>query len=211
MRRTLMRAEALTALLVVVLALFAIRAVAQEPAHGPNPSQGRPMMMGMGAGMMGMNHDSRTIAEMSAIHELVVNHDRIKRTVTNLPDGIRTVTESDDPNIAKYIQEHVASMDQRVSAQSDPGLPIESPALRTILRNGDKVRTTIQTTASGAIVTQTSADTDTVMALQKHAAEVSDLVQRGMDAIHEAMMKNGGMHGGMMTGASNGGSTPKPQ
>jgi hypothetical protein len=211
MKRTFMRAEALTGLLLVVLALFAIRAVAQQPGTGPNPSQGRPMMMGMGPGMMGMNHDSQTMAEMSAIHELVVNHDRIKRTVTNLPDGIRTVTESDDPKIAKYIQEHVASMDKRVSARSDPGLPIESPALRMILRNGDKVRTTVETTANGVVVTQTSPDPDTVMALQTHAAEVNDLVQRGMVAIHETMMKNHGMHGGMMTGAPSGGSTSKPQ
>jgi hypothetical protein len=168
------------------------------------------MMMGMGPHMMGLSHDSQMMEEMSAIHELVVNHDRIKRTVANLPDGIRTVTESDDPNVAKYIQQHVASMDQRVRAQSDPGLPIESPALRAILRNGDKVRTTVETTANGAIVTQTSADPDTVRALQEHAAEVSDLVQRGMIAIHEAMMKNAGMHGGMMMGEPNGGWTPKP-
>jgi hypothetical protein len=97
-----------------------------------------------------------------------------------------------------------------VSAQSDPGLPIESPALRTILRNGDKVRTTVETTANGATVTQTSSDNDIVLALQEHAAEVSDLVQRGMIAIHESMMKNAGMHGGRMRGAPNG-STPKPQ
>jgi hypothetical protein len=90
-------------------------------------------------------------------------------------------------------------------------LPIESPALRTILRNGDKVRSTVQTTANGAIVTQTSVDPDTVRALQEHAAEVSDLVQRGMVAIHEAMMRNGGMHGGMMMGVPNGRSSPKPQ
>jgi hypothetical protein len=31
-----------------------------------------------------------------------------------------------------------------------------------------------------------------------------------MIAIHEAMMKNAGMHGGMMMGEPNGGWTPKP-
>lgn len=201
MKRTVMRAETRTGLLVVVLALSAIQATAQHPGHGSNPSQSRPMM-GMGPGMMGMNHDAQTMSEMGAIHELVVNHDRIKRIVTNLPDGIRTVTESDDPKVAKYIQEHVASMNQRVSAQSDPGLPIESPALRAILRNGDKVRTIVETTVKGAIVTQTSPDPDTVRALQEHAAEVSDLVRRGMIAIHEAMTKNAGMHG--MSTAPNG-------
>jgi hypothetical protein len=57
-------------------------------------------MMGMGRGIMGMNHGSATDSEHSDIRDLFFNHDRIKRTVTNLPDGIRTVTESDDPKLA---------------------------------------------------------------------------------------------------------------
>jgi len=182
------------------LSLFVIQAVAQqsEPNTNPNMAQHDNTMMGMGPGMMGMGHDSATMTEMSAIHALVVNHDRIKRSVTNLPDGIRTITESDDPQIAKVIRDHVVSMDQRVSAKSDPGLPIESPALRSILRNGDRVRTTTQTTEKGVVVIQTSTDPETVAALQQHASEVSDLVERGMAAIHSAMMKNGGgMQGGM--------------
>jgi hypothetical protein len=206
------KSQALIALLFfAALSLFVIQAVAQQSEHNPN------MMMGMGSGMMGMSHDSRTMAEMGTIHELIVNHDRIKRSVTNLPDGIRTVTESDEPQIAKLIKEHVASMDQRVSAKSDPGLPIESPALRSILRNGDKVQTTIETTQKGAIVIQTSTDAETVAALQQHASEVSDLVQGGMTALHSAMMKNGrgmmqrGMHGRMMGRAPEGKTAPNPQ
>ena len=179
----------------VALSLFVIRAVAQQTAPGPQAGASPDMMaqhekmMGMGRGMMRMGQDSSTMAEMGVIHELVVNHDRIKRTVTNLPDGIRTVTESDDPQIAKLINDHVASMDQRVSAMSDPGLPMESPALKTILRNGDKVRTRVDTTPKGVIVVQQSTDPETVSALQQHASELSDLVQGGMAAMHSAMMQ----------------------
>jgi hypothetical protein len=185
--------------LFAAFSLLVVQAMAQQSEHDPNPNmaQHENMMMGMGPGMM--DHDSRTMAEMVAIHELVVNHERIKRSVTNLSDGIRTITESDDPQIAKSIKEHVASMDQRVSAKSDPGLPIESPALRSILRNGDKVHTTIQTTEKGVIVVQRSTDPETVAVLQQHASEVSDLVEGGMAVLHSAMMKNGGgmMQGGM--------------
>ncbi len=178
-------------------------ALAQGPMHGgPN---------GMGPGMMmAMGNDPATTAQLGAIHELIVNHDRIKRTVTNLPDGIRTVTESDDPQIAQLIKEHVASMAERVDARSDPGLPIESPALHAILKNGDKVHTTVETTAKGSIVVQTSSDPETVAALQKHAAEVSGLVDGGMEAVHTAMMRNGGMmREGMMQGASRSDITPR--
>jgi len=46
----------------------------------------------------------------SDLHALFSNHDKIKRSVTNLPDGIRTVTESDDPKVIATIQKHVAEM-----------------------------------------------------------------------------------------------------
>ena len=178
-----------------VFTLIATMAAAQQPTTPPRG------MAGMGPAMMG--HDSSTMAEMGAIHQLMVNHDRINRTVTNLTDGIRTVTESDDPQIAKIIKEHVSGMDQHVSAGNDPGLPMESPALHSIFRNADKVHTSIQTTANGVIVVQTSTDSETVAALQKHASEVSDLVKGGTAAMHAAMMQNG-MHGGMMGNAPKG-------
>jgi hypothetical protein len=189
-----------------ILVVFAAGAQPQtEPMQGqteesqPQAAPANPSRMG---GRM-MGHDSSMMAEMRTIHELMVNHRSINRTVTNLTDGIRTVTESDDPEVAKIIQEHVLSMEQRVRAGNDPGLPMESPALHTIFRNADKVQTSIQTTAKGVVVVQTSTDPETVAALQKHASEVSDLVNDGMAAMHAAMMKNG-MHGGMMGGMHGG-------
>jgi hypothetical protein len=149
-------------------------------------------MMGMGPGMMGGN---ATMDERSDIHDLFSNHDRIKRTVTNLPDGIRTVTESNDPQVAETIKKHVADMGKRVEEGRDPDLPIESPALHSIFRDRDKIKSTYEVTEKGIVVVQTSTNARAVKALQDHAAEVTDLAQRGMVAAHEAMMKN---HGGMM-------------
>jgi hypothetical protein len=130
---------------------------------------------------------------------LLVNHDRITRTVTNLSNGIRTVTESDDPALAAQIKTHVADMGKRVAAGDDPGLPIESDALHAIFRDKDKIRTSYEPTDKGVAVVQTSDDAKTVAALQEHAAEVTGLVRGGMAALHTAMMKrNGGMMGGHM-------------
>ena len=88
-------------------------------------------------------------------------------------------------------------MGRRVEEGRDPGLPIESPALHSIFRDKDKIKSTYEMTEKGIIVVQTSTDPNAVKALQDHAAEVSDLARRGMVAAHEAMMKNGGgmMHG----------------
>jgi hypothetical protein len=189
-------------------------ALAQSPSHGLGGMHGMEPgmhgqmgsgMMGMGPVMMGMSHGSATLAEHNDIRELFFNHDRIKRTVTNLPDGIRTVTESDDPQIAEVIKKHVTEMGKRVEEGRDPGLPIESPALHSIFRDKDKIKSTYEVTEKGIIVVQTSTDAMVVKALQDHAAEVSNLAQRGMVAAREAMMKNGGgmMHGRMMSGPNN--------
>jgi hypothetical protein len=212
-RRGKLIATTVTLALAITVGTFAFKAFSQERG----PGFGMRFMRGMGHGMMGSGPNSATQAEMDIIHELIVNHDLIKRTVTNLPDGIRTVTESDDSRIASSIKEHVASMGERVNTQRDPGLPIESEALRAIFRNKDKINTTVETTEKGVIVIQTSSDQETVAALQQHASEVSDLVRDGMLAVQTAMMRNGmrhddamhaRMHGGIFRNAPNRGATP---
>ena len=179
-------------------------ALAQSTGHGPGGMHGMgsdmhhgqmgPGMHGQmgpgGMGMMGMGSGSATPTEMDEIHGMLSNHERIKRTVTNLPNGIRTVTESDDPELAVTIASHVAGMGKRVKEGRDPDLPIQSPTLKIIFKNRDKITTTYESTPKGIVVVQTSDDAKTVAALQKHAAEVTDLANRGMVAAHETMMKN---------------------
>ena len=177
-----------------------------QMGQGMRGQTGPDMRGQMGSGMMGMGMmgGNATASERNDLHELFANHDKIKRTVTNLPDGIRTITESDDPQVAATIQKHVAEMGKRVEGGRDPGLPIETPALHAIFQNKDKIKTTYETTDKGVIAVQTSTDATAVKALQDHAAEVTDLAQRGMVAAHEAMMKNGGgMMGRGMRGAMN--------
>lgn len=173
-----------------------------EMNHGMTMGQG--MNMGMRGGnasgaMMGPLHGgTATPAERQDLHTLFFNHAAIKRTVTNLPNGIRTVTESDDPAVAKTIKEHVAGMLKRVAEKRDPGMPIESPSLRAIFANYDKITTQVEQTEKGAIVTQTSDDATAVAVLQKHAGEVSDFADRGMRAAFEALARNGAMPAGAM-------------
>ncbi|HEY5378262.1 MAG TPA: hypothetical protein VIJ78_01845 [Pseudolabrys sp.] len=96
-------------------------ALAQSGEHGPGGMRGMgmgmhgqmgPGMRGqMGPGMMmGMMGGNATASELGDLQEMFSNHDKIKRAVTNLPDGIRTVTESDDPQVAATIKKHVTEM-----------------------------------------------------------------------------------------------------
>lgn len=183
----------MAAAVVASVGIVGAYAIAQ---HGPGFGHG-PMGMrhgaGMGHGMMGMGAATATRTEQQELHDMFTNHDRIQRTVTDLPNGIRTVTESDDPELAKTLIAHVAGMMKRVEEGRDPRLPMQSPMLEVIFRNRDKIKTVTEPTPKGIAVTQTSTDAETIAALKKHAADVSDLVTRGMEAAHETMMQNMGM------------------
>lgn len=156
---------------------------------------------GMGPGMMGhrmggpmaghmANGDAAFPADMQLVHEMLQGHDKIKRSVVNLPNGIRTVTEADDAQVAQSIKAHVASMEKRLN--EGRVFNLFSPTLPVLFENKDNIRTTVEMTGKGAIVTQTSSDPKVVAALQAHAVEVSELAHGGM----AAMMRN--MRGGMM-------------
>jgi len=131
-----------------------------------------------------VQHDEAFAADMHLVRGMLFSHDRIKRTVTNLPNGIKTVTESDDPRVAQAIQTHVASMVQRLSDGKEFNL--FSKTIPVLFDNRDKIKTTVETTTKGSVVTQTSNDAKVVAALQEHATEVDELVREGM----VAMMRN---------------------
>jgi len=140
---------------------------------------------GMGRGMMMHPGDAAFQADMQLVHEMLAGHDKIKRSVENLPDGIRTVTQSEDPQVAQALKAHIASMEQRL--KDGPIFNLFSSTLPVLFENRDKIRTTVEMTQKGAIVTQTSADAGVVAALQAHAGEVDELARDGMAAMMRGM------------------------
>jgi hypothetical protein len=140
------------------------------------------------AGAVGMltRQDEGSSADMGLVHDLVMNHTQIRRTVTNLPDGIKTVTESDDPQVAQTIKAHVASMSQRLKDGRE--FNIFSNTLPVLFENRDKIKSVVEVTEKGSVVTRTSTDAKVVAALQGHAAEVTELAQEGPVAMMRGMM-----------------------
>lgn len=137
-------------------------------------------------GLRGLDASPEESAELAVMFR---NFTRITRTVTNLPNGIRTVTYSQDPELMSVVASHVTGMIQRVEDGRDPKVMIQSPSLNILFERRDRIKTDIDMTDEGIVVVQTSDDPDVVEALQTHAGEVSDMVDRGMEAVHEAMMK----------------------
>jgi len=71
----------------------------------------------------------------------------------------------------------------------DPQVFIQSPTLDILFERRASIATEIEATETGIVVIQTSDDPEVVAALQRHAAEVSDMANRGMMAVHERMMR----------------------
>ncbi len=116
------------------------------------------------------------------------NFTLMDREVINIENGIFTVTTTNDPETYSALVSHVTGMIARVEAQDDPQVIIQSPTLDVFFMRGTEIDTEIEVTDDGIAVTQTSTDPALVSALQRHAAEVSDMVNRGMHAVHERMM-----------------------
>lgn len=207
------------------LGLAVAASFAQPGALGPGMMQGMgpgfgaaahgPMAGGMGGAMGGpmaarmQNADPAFGSDMLLVRDMIHGHEQIKRTVTNLPDGIKTVTESDDPQVAQTIKTHVASMVQRLA--DGRVFNLFSPTLPVLFENKDKIKTQVKTTDKGAIVTQTSSDAAVVAALQAHAVEVSELARDGQAAMmRSAQAAMGMMARGPRFGTSPG-STPPAQ
>lgn len=185
---------------IAVAMVFAVNAAyAQSAGRGPGmmhdhgaAGHGPMMGQGMGPGMMGhgpvgmlTTQDANSAADMGIVMNLVHQNTRIRRRVTNLPDGIRTVTESDDPKIAQDIKAHVASMSGRLDSGKE--FNIFSSTLPVIFEHAKNIKSAVEFTDKGAVVTRTSKDPKVVAALQAHAVEVTELVNEGPVAFHRGL------------------------
>jgi hypothetical protein len=141
------------------------------------------MRMGQGRGRMMMG-DPAHQADMAGFHALLEHRAAITRQVTLRPDGVETLTESTDPEVARLIQTHVAAMLARVEERR----PIHQrdPLFREIFANADRIDATWQTTPNGARVVETSTDPYAVKLIQAHADVVSRFLANG----HAEMMQN---------------------
>lgn len=137
-------------------------------------------------GLRGLDATPEESAELAVMFN---NFPQITRQVTNLPNGISTVTFSEDAELMGVVVSHVVGMINRVEEGRDPQVFIQSPTLDILFDRRDSIVTEIDMTDQGIVVIQTSNDPEVVAALHTHAAEVSDMVDRGMQAVHEAMMQ----------------------
>ena len=117
--------------------------------------------------------------DMQPIHNLLMNHEQIERQVENIPGGIRSVTTSEDPEVAELIRKHVWQMKERV----EQGQPIRmmDPVFREIFQHHQKIHMQVEEVPGGVRVTETSEDPQVVKLIRQHAHRaVTEFVEQGM-------------------------------
>jgi uncharacterized protein len=171
---------------------------------GGCPMHGRGMMGGMqgmgsmhgGGEMQGQsmgNMHGGGMGEMASAHGLLARHDQVRRSVRQLPDGVETLTESDDPEVAALLKQHVPAMYARMKS-GRPVMPMH-PVFAELSRFAGQVEEKVTLTEKGVHVVSTSKDKYVVNLIREHAKLVDGFVARGMAAMHEGRAGRGSAQG----------------
>jgi len=140
--------------------------------------------------MPGLQGKDTTEAEVNDLKNIFKNHKKIKREVGNIENGIKTITESKDEKVRQSIIDHVTMMVTRMQEGKNPEVMIQSPILTKLFDYYQEIDTEIELSDDGIALIQTSKNPKVVELLQKHASEINDMVDRGMQAVHERMMRS---------------------
>jgi hypothetical protein len=147
--------------------------------RGPGMGRG-PGGMGRGHGAMGGMRE-----DMTTLHAMFADLDKIKRTVKNLTNGAEAMTESEDETIAALLQEHVPAMEGRVM-ENNPLPPMTfHPIFVELIKHADDYTLEYKETEKGVKVTYHADDPFVVMLVQEHAQLVSRFIKNGMEEIHK--------------------------
>lgn len=144
------------------------------------------MMMGMDQGMMqgGMMRGGMMgggMEDMRSIRGLLANHQSIERTVEDLPNGVRTVTTSDDPRVVELIRTHVRQMDARF--ERDQPIRNMDPLFRELFARRHEATLEYRDVPGGIEVVHSSSNPEVVRLIRQHARHfVSRAADEGMAA-----------------------------
>jgi len=108
--------------------------------RGPGAQRGRGGQHGgsgqHGGGGRGASDPSMKV-DRTLIHTLLNNRSQIRRKIKLLPNGIETLTETDNPQLRLILVQHVQAMKKRVE-QVRP-IHLRDPLFAALFRNAKKV------------------------------------------------------------------------
>lgn len=154
--------------------------VAGQPAHnGDNnmrsPQFGRRHDGGCG-GRSAAEH-ARHRQDQRVFHHLLDQHAHFSREVEVLPNGIRTTTLADNPELAAQLKAHAHSMHERLQIN----LPLRrwDTLYAELFRHGRALDMHIEELPNGVRVLETSDDPEVVKLIHAHGRAVDAFVAHG--------------------------------
>jgi hypothetical protein len=165
--------------------------------------------LGTGAGLLGLGYVLRSIIDapfshagpgmfggtnsmdMSTYMDMFSRHTEFRRSVEDIPGGVRTTTESDSPDLVAQLQGHVSTMYSHLEQRSE--VMCMSQSLPTLFARASDYQRQISFTPKGIVAVETAGDPDLTLAIRAHAREVTGFVDDGMPAMMNGMMGNGMM------------------
>lgn len=143
-------------------------------------SSARPRGRGRGRGAgRGRGPGPALRADQEVFHFLLDRHAEISRTVKQLDNGVETLTESDQPEIAAKIQEHVIAMHRRT--KTGDGLRYWDPLFAAVFQQHARITMSVEHTDKGVRVRETSEDPAVVALIQAHAEVLAKFVAHGYE------------------------------
>lgn len=128
--------------------------------------------------------DSTHQQDKKVYQYLLSNGSSIQRKVEMREDGVETLTESDRPEVAAKIKEHVHAMHGRI--KDIRPIRMRDPLFAAIFENAEAISMEIYETDRGVRVIETSDHPYVVKLIQEHAKVLSDFVKYG----HSEAQKN---------------------
>ncbi len=121
--------------------------------------------------------------DMETFQFLLRHRDEITRKVTELPDGVETLTESENSEVVDKLRDHVEAMHQRLKT----GRPIHmrDSLFRAVFQHADQIEMKIEETANGLKVRETSEDPYVVKLIQAHAEVLNQFLAKGHEEVHK--------------------------
>lgn len=118
--------------------------------------------------------------DQAVFHRLLELHEEIDRQLEVLPDGIRSITRSQNAEVIQLLHDHVPSMHERL--QSGFRLRRWDPLYEAIFDARDKIVMKVTLLSDGVEVTETSEDAYVAELIKSHGATVSAFAARGQEA-----------------------------
>ncbi|MEV5540556.1 hypothetical protein AB0L13_27280 [Saccharopolyspora shandongensis] len=118
--------------------------------------------------------------DVRIIHELLVHHQEIARTVDDFSYGVRATTTSANRDVAANLRTHVERMRWRL-ARGDAIRQLD-PLFAELFKHHAQIDLQVEPLPDGVRVLETSSDPRVVMLLRQHAvAAVSEFAAEGVE------------------------------